>query len=190
MYALTKTSGPFASLVLAAACVAGCTSDPATTADAGDDGADTVVCVVEGGAYPLDTYKDGLVKGGRQGVLNFDLVRADPAPPAQGLNTFMLKVTRADGTPFAGQLQFAPNGRGVYMPIHGHSPSAPIPMIAFDPSQGAFSLTQMNFFMSGLWQVEVYAYDDAGDGGSSSDDASAGTPSVPVDIGVFYFCID
>ena len=194
MYTLKIASGLSLSLAVATACAAGCTTtDPATPADGGDDGSDSVVCVPDGSSYQEQTYEAGLTNPGRHGVLNFELLRADPAPPAQGLNTFQLKVTHStDGSPFTGRLEFAPDGRGVYMPIHGHSPSAPIPMIAFDPSQGVFALSQMNFFMSGLWQVMVDAFDDAGDAdaGPASDDASAGSPAVPTDIGVFYFCID
>lgn len=186
----------FAWLVVAAASSAACTKDPATAEDAGDDGADTVVCIPDGSPYHPLTYAAGLSMPGQHGALSFDLLRADPAPPAQGLNTFTLKVTHMDGTPFTGQLEFAPNGRGVFMPIHMHPPSAPIPMISFDPAQGTFDLTLMNFFMSGLWQVEVYAFDNPGDGdgGADSEDASSGNASTgsgaPTDIGLFYFCID
>ena len=170
----------------------GCTASPATAPDAGDTtAADAVVCAPEGGPYRVDTYAAHMKKAGENGVLTFELVVADPAPPAAlALNAFVLRITHADGTPFTGDLELAP--QGVFMPLHNHGPSSPIPTIAFDPSAETFTLAQMNLFMPGLWRVTVDAYE--GESADASPAAEGGATSIapptPTDVGVFYFCVD
>ena len=78
------------------------------------------------------------------------------------------------------------------MPLHNHGPTAPIPGVAFDASTGTFALTDMNFFMTGLWRVTVNAFEgvDPTDAGAASDDGGSGAAATPTDVGQFYFCIN
>jgi hypothetical protein len=183
-------------LGLASSGLFGCSaSSKATAASAAADPGDTVVCAPEGGPYTVDAYAPNLQKTGENGVLTFELVVADPAPPAaETLNTFVLKITHADGTLFTGQLAFAqPFPQGIFMPLHNHGPSSPIPTITFDASAGTYTLAQMNLFMPGLWRVTVDAYElsSSSEAGAEEDGgAMSVAPPPPEDVGVFYFCVE
>ena len=101
-------------------------------------------------------YEANLKKVGQSDALTFNLVSGAPAPPEQGQNTFVVQVTHADGSPFQGTLVIP--YQGMWMPLHGHgAPNQPI--ISFDTTQNAFVLSDMNFFMLGLWRVELQAFE-------------------------------
>jgi hypothetical protein len=193
------------SVACAAACLSGCTttSPGAVAAGAAADASDMVECVADSGLYAIDTYEPNLQKAGLNGLLMFDLVSTDPAPPEQGEGKFVVKVTHADGSPFHGTLIVAPN-EGVWMPLHGHGADIPA-VITFDAVQSTYTLFPMDFIMVGLWRITLQAFEapDAGEAGPAdsdadptddagpSDDAAAVStvPALPTDTAVFYFCL-
>jgi hypothetical protein len=182
-------------LVFASAAGASCSSkDAATTPDAGFDAGsvgDTVECAGDASPYPVDVYEANLKKVGQSSALTFNLVSSTPAPPEQGENTFVVQVTHADGSPFQGTLVIP--YQGMWMPLHGHgAPSQPI--ISFDPVQNAFVLSDMDFFMLGLWRLELQAFEaapssEAGSSDAGADDATTSAPATPTDTATFYFCL-
>jgi hypothetical protein len=138
----------------------------------------TVDCASEPG---VDSYAPGLQKSGANGLYGFELVSSTPAPPALNDNTFVLRVTDANGDPLSGQLSAA-----LDMPEHGHS-SPETPVISFDPSSGNFTLDPMDLFMVGLWRFTFTFTPDA----SSVDGAAGAAGDAPAtDSAVFEFCVD
>ncbi|MDP9002165.1 MAG: FixH family protein [Myxococcota bacterium] len=165
-------------LSVAVTCALGCTAS-----HEGDSGSaralGTVTCEAEGGAYPIDSYAPHLTKVGHMGALSFELVQSNPAPPGQGDNTFTVKITRSDNTPFGGKLYVDPY-KGVFMPLHGHAASV-VPTITFDPTRNTYTLIPMDLFMPGLWRVTLEAFDTTG--------TDADAARSPTDVAVFYFCV-
>ena len=92
-------------------------------------------------------------------------------------------------SPFQGSLVIP--YEGMWMPLHGHgAPSQPT--ITFDTGQNAFVLSGMNFFMLGLWRIELQAFEttDPSEAGADADaDAAASAPVTPTDAATFYFCL-
>ena len=175
------------SLAVAAAGLVACSAAAPAAGDAGASG--TITCVPESGPYQVDTYSADMKRTGENGILSFELVRSDPAPPALGNNTFVVKISRADGSPFTGDLYIDPRS-GVFMPLHGHGASV-LPVVTFDPASGTSTLTPMDLFMPGLWRItlqgdEAAASSEAGIAG----DGGMQVAQSAVDIGVFYFCVE
>jgi hypothetical protein len=161
---------------------------PDADVDAGSVG-DTVECAGDASPYPVDTYGANLKKVGESGVLAFNLVSSVPGPPEQGENTFVVQVTHADGSPFEGTLSIP--YQGMWMPLHGHgAPSQPV--ISFDPTQNAFVLSDMDFFMLGLWRIQLQAFEATASSEAGSDgegDAAPSATTTPTDAAIFYFCL-
>lgn len=147
------------SLMFLASCS---TSDgDAPTPSASAEGGTTVTCESE----PRDVYVADLEKPGKQGFFKFVLVQSDPAPPARGRNSWVLKILDAGGKPVSG----ARIGVDAFMPSHGHgSPTVP----AITPAGDGYAIGPISLFMPGLWEVTL----DAAVGGIS-------------DSVVFRFCI-
>jgi hypothetical protein len=165
----------------------------ATVAGNGSVAGDTVECVGDAGPYAIDAYEPNLKKAGQNGVLTFEIVSSDPAPPEQGDDTFVVKVTHADGTAFHGTLVLPTEG--LWMPLNGHGPTIPA-VITYDASQDTFTLAPVNLFMLGLWRVTLQAIEnpdanegDAAEAGTSDDATAPSAPAQPTDAAVFYFCI-
>jgi hypothetical protein len=134
--------------------------------DSGGDGA-----VVNCTADPrVDAYTPNMQKAGQGGVLTFTLLESDPAPPGRGINVLKLKITQ-NGTPITGDLL-----AHLKMPDHGHETSVQ-PVITLDASSATYTINPAYLFMPGVWRIEFDAY-------AGSSDAGA-----PLDIGVFYFCV-
>jgi hypothetical protein len=140
----------------------------------------TVVCATEPG---VDTYAPNLKKPGTSGSYSFELVSSTPAPPALDDNTFVVRVTGADGTPQNGQLTAI-----LDMPEHGHT-SPKTPVITFDANAGAFTLNPMYLFMVGLWRITLTFQADAADGTMASVAGASGVEGG-TDSVVFEFCVN
>ncbi len=136
----------------------------------------TLDCASQAG---VDAYAAGLKKASQSGAFQFELVSSTPAPPAQGDNTFLVRVTAADGTPLTGQLNAT-----LDMPEHGHT-SPKTPVITFDAASGTFSLDPMYLFMVGLWRIAFTFEPDAASGAAGASDAASAA-----DFAVFQFCVD
>jgi hypothetical protein len=160
-----------------------------STASGVADAGGTISCLPDSSSYRVDTYTPHLKKTGDAGVLSFELVRSDPAPPVQGKNTFIVKISRTDGTPFTGTLYIDPYS-GVFMPLHGHGASDH-PVITFDPASETYTLAPMDLFMPGLWRITLQGYEAAAaPEAGGPDDGGADAATSRVDTGVFYFCIE
>lgn len=150
------------SLALLALAV-GCSSPAPATEDAGASDTGTIGCATDPRAQ---TYAPNLQRTGDGAALQFVLLSADPGPPLRGNNTWKVKVLTAAGAPVTGaSLEAAP-----FMPEHGHGPSvAPTTTANAD---GTFTVSDLDFFMPGLWRVTFTA--------------KAGTVT---DTASFFFCV-
>ncbi len=120
----------------------------------------------------VDAFRAGLTKRGLAAALSFEILGAEPSPPAKGNTTLTLAISDTAGLPFEGHLEVTAK-----MPDHGH-PSPVVPVVNFDPDQAQYSISPLDFFMAGVWQVTL----------SAATDSSAG--DAPVDSCSFYFCIE
>ncbi|HEY4102502.1 MAG TPA: hypothetical protein VGM44_01380 [Polyangiaceae bacterium] len=165
----------YCALALCAGCSSGSApkSDAAAASNAGSAGttgpSGAVDCTSEPG---IDGYAPGLSKLGASGLYDFQIVSTTPSPPALNDNTFVVRVTDANGAALAGELSAA-----LDMPEHGHS-SPKTPVITFDATSGNFTLDPMDLFMVGLWRFTFTFMPsaDASDGG--------------MDTGVFELCLE
>lgn len=116
-----------------------------SSAGASDTGtisaAAAAVVISDGGAYRVSVHS------------------APDAAPSRGVNTLRLVFTRvADGTPVSGlELDVLP-----WMPAMGHGTSVK-PSVESGPDPGSYTVTDVNLFMAGLWEIRTTI------GGSASD---------------------
>lgn len=96
-----------------------------------------------------DEFMVGLSKSGASVTVTF--VSADPAPPGMGDNTWMVSLSDPDASVTA----VTP-----YMPDHGHGTPVEAIVNATDP--GEFTITPVNLFMAGLWEVTLDILTGAG----------------------------
>ena len=84
---------------------------------------------------------------------------APDAQPTRGVNTLQMVVTRVgDGAPAVGlELGVVP-----WMPAMGHGASVK-PSVHAEAAPGVFTVTNVNLFMPGLWEIRTTI------GGSASD---------------------
>lgn len=87
---------------------------------------------------------------------------APDAQPTRGVNTLQMVVTRAgDGAPAAGlALEVV-----LWMPAMGHGASVK-PSVHAEAAAGVFTVTNVNLFMPGLWEIRTTI------GGAASDHAT------------------
>ena len=132
--------GPSISSVMAADAATG---GDASVGDASD--IDTTVDVPCDPTYPQ--YHEGMTQ--KAGDLTVKLLSVSPAPPRQQTpNNWALQVVNADGTPATGFAVARPDS---YMLVHNHHGRQP-PQIAMG-ADGNFTLSTIDFFMRGPWQV-------------------------------------
>lgn len=123
-------------------------SSGCSSAGASDPGAisETAAAVVtsDGGSFTISVHS------------------APDAEPTRGVNTLRLVVTRvADGTPASGlALDVVP-----WMPAMGHGTSVK-PAVEPGPDPGSYTVTNVNLFMPGLWEIRTTI------GGPTSDHAA------------------
>lgn len=113
----------------------------------------------------VDVYTANLMKKSASGAYRIVLAKADPGPPAIGVNAWTIRAEDAAGTATpSATLRVLP-----FMPDHGHGTSVKAQISSLP--DGAFSVTPLYFFMGGVWRVEF---------NPAAGDAD------PVD---FYFCV-
>jgi hypothetical protein len=101
------------------------------------------------------------------------LAERAPDPSARGLNQWTIAVTDANGAALSGaQLVFATS-----MPDHGHSSDAPIAPLT--DAQGNLTIAGLNFFMAGVWRIQIDVYP-----------AESASGADPADTVAFMFCIE
>ncbi len=138
------------------------------TTEAGDE--DIISCANDPRAEP---YVPNMSQPGNAGVLTFTLVSASPAPPALGDgNLWTLKVVDANG-------QSVPDVTfsliQTWMPDHGHGST---PGVAMSNGDGTYAISNLYFFMPGLWQITFNAQ------------LPSGADAAPVtDSATFSFCV-
>jgi hypothetical protein len=120
----------------------------------------------------VDHYTANLKKPGQKGLYTFQLSQSDPAPPAKGNNSFVVKIAGADGAAVTGDLRVA-----LRMPDHMHGTSIK-PVVTFDAATQSYTVTPLYLFMAGVWRIELDLY---------AGDPDAGTPT---DTAAFFFCIE
>ena len=162
-------SGLMAVLLLSAgslACSSGSSNEPNET------GASPVT--TDSGTFGCDTdpratsYAANLKKVGIGRTFQFELVSSIPAPPVRGNNAWTLRVLDMAGNPVQGATITSVNPT---MPDHRHGTS--IVATVTPNADGTITVSPLNLFMPGIWQVELQA--------------TAGTATDTVD---FDFCID
>jgi YtkA-like len=95
-------------------------------------------------------YAVGLESKAQDGAVTVRFVDAQPAPPAKGNNIWTVEVLDAHGAPIDG----ATIVTTAYMPDHGHYSSIK-PTSTPTGSPGTYTVTPVNLFMPGIWQVTL-----------------------------------
>jgi hypothetical protein len=99
----------------------------------------------------VSPYDAGLAASSQDGTLRAVLVGAAPAPPSVGMNTWTLSIEDATGAAIAGAtLTIDP-----FMPDHGHG--SPLVPVSTANADGTYTVSQLYFFMAGVWRVGVTA---------------------------------
>lgn len=135
----------------------------------GDD-EEPVNCALETTA---DQFVVGLEKTGANGMLDFQLMSATPAPPARGDNEWILQVRSMNNGVVGAPISNATIYVTPFMPKHGHS--SPVDAVVTPmPTVGEYKLSPVNLWMPGLWETTIEV--DA-------------TPSSSADNVVYRFCL-
>jgi hypothetical protein len=113
--------------------------------DHGHDTEDETACAME---MRDDDYAVGLSKSGMFVTASF--VSADPAPPARGDNTWVLRFVDSDGAALEGlDITATP-----MMPDHGHGTPV-VAVVAPTAVAGEYSIAPVNLFMAGYWEITL-----------------------------------
>lgn len=112
-----------------------CTSDPAT---------EPQVCE---GAF--DPYIPGMTVESSNGTFTIELVSADPDPPDEGDNSWVLRVTDANGPVGGASVSVEP-----WMPAHGHGIN-PSTYLGAPGADGVYTLDPFNLIMPGVWEFNI-----------------------------------
>ena len=146
----------------------------ANAGTSGKDGCEPPLIEAPGGHcyMPIpcpDTLPDftlGLTAEGEEGLYAASIFEASPSPPRKFLNDWVIDLTDADGEPAADAMVIDdpndPEDTRSYMPAHGHDGGRPIIIEAMD-EPGRFSLSEINMFMAGPWEVHLHLTGPAGD---------------------------
>jgi len=119
----------------------------------------------------VDAYAPNMSKPGESGVLTFEIVKSEPAPPMQGNNTFTVKITDQAGTAIAADV------RVDLTMADRNQPTTVDPVVTFDAMTGIYTIAPLSMHLPGVWKV---AFD-------AMMDSDAG---VTADLVTFYFCIE
>lgn len=161
MSRLLRLSVPALSLAGVALCACGGDDDPPADIDAGYD------CTIE---TRDDEYTAGMELVGAKGF-TFRLVSSDPAPPERGDNTWIVEIEDGAGMVDDGTVEVS-----TFMPDHQHAGSVDVAATPDAAVDGRYTLTPVNMWMPGLWEITVEA-------------TPAGGGIAERDFVVFRFCI-
>lgn len=132
--------------------------------DAGDARSEATVSACTNATTPVDTYMPNMAKDGKNKLFTFLLASASPAPPAVGMNTWMVRVLDyQSGQPVPGETMSLPTGMQLfnyphnpYMPTTGMGTSkAPT---VHDNGDGTSTIV-LDLTPHGVWWVFVQAQD-------------------------------
>ncbi|MBX3162527.1 MAG: FixH family protein [Deltaproteobacteria bacterium] len=121
----------------------------------GADADEAVNCA----ALEADTFVVGFQKTGQDGVLDFRIMSATPAPPARNDNAWSVQVNAvAGGAPVENAtIKVTP-----FMPAHGHG-AGKNALVEPGAEPGRYELSPINLWMPGVWETTVRVTSDAGD---------------------------
>lgn len=141
----------------------------ALAACGGDDTEEEVDCSKVTGT---DTFVVGLDKPGANGLLDFKLMSADPAPPARDDNAWVVQISTMDagvvGSPVDGAIMTVTP----FMPSHQHGSPKHVVVSPVAGMTGQYTLTPVNMWMPGVWETTIE------------------TTSPSADKAVYRFCIE
>lgn len=115
-----------------------------------------------------EAYSVGLSSKAAAGGFTVKYLDANPAPPERDLNQWMIEVDDSNGKPVEGAMIDVK----LWMPDHKHGCTA-CPSV-MDMGKGQYQVTEVDFFMPGIWQVTF----------------TVTPPGGTKDAAVFTFCID
>lgn len=164
-----------------AGCVLGCGDGGGSGGDANTSGTSTVADAggaPDGGCAPdetespnglcvknipcgadIPTFKLGLEADGEQGRYTAKIVDAMPAPPKQYRNAWVLDFLDAVGEPAS---DLVIDKVRPWMPSHAHDGRI-VPKVEAAEAPGSFSVTDINMWMPGPWEVQLTVNGSAGD---------------------------
>jgi hypothetical protein len=162
----------FAALSLCVASACSSSKNPSSTSAGADDseagyGNEVVSCQ---GDPRVSASSLPFTLTGAQG-LQVTLDTRSPDPAGRGLNQWTIAVADHAGAPLVGaKVVVLPT-----MPDHGHKSPAPLPPAT--DSAGMSTASGIDFFMAGVWRVEIDVY-------------TAASASAPTDSVAFWYCIE
>jgi hypothetical protein len=134
-----------------------------------DEGEETVDCTK---VTDADEFVVGLQKTGKDGLLDFKLMSADPAPPARDDNTWVVQVSAMQSGVVGAPIDGATLTANPFMPQHQHG--TPIRVTVTPVGQpGQYTLSPVNLWMPGVWETTIRA-----------------TSGDTTDSAVYRFCIN
>jgi hypothetical protein len=138
-------------LLLASLLVSGCGgagAGDASPAELSPHDPDASSCADDPRASP---YAAGMTEQSQAGNFTLKLQTSQPAPPAKGDNTWDIQLVDAAGAPLDGAtIDVVP-----FMPDHGHGTSIDAVVTPADSGGGEYSISRVNLWMPGLWQVTL-----------------------------------
>lgn len=142
------------------------------TACGGDDGTGDDAEVNCSTVMGADTFVVGLEKAGANGMLDYKMMSATPAPPARGDNSWVFQISTMTSGVVGNPLDGASLTVTPFMPAHQHGSPIQVQVSPMtDP--GTYKLEPVNLWMPGVWETTIRAV--------------SGTTSDTV---VYRFCIE
>jgi hypothetical protein len=120
-----------------------------------------------------DTFVVGLDKPGDSGVLDFQMMSADPAPPARDDNTWIVQINSMQSGVVGAPIDGATLAVTPFMPAHQHGSPIRVQITPVAGQPGQYSLSPVNLWMPGVWETTIKA---------TSGDTS--------DTAIYRFCIN
>jgi hypothetical protein len=120
-----------------------------------------------------DTFVVGLDKPGDNGALDFQMMSADPAPPARDDNTWIVQVSSMASGVVGAPIDGATLAVTPFMPAHQHGSPIRTQITPVPGQPGQYSLSPVNLWMPGVWETTIKATS-----GETSDTA------------IYRFCIN
>ena len=137
--------------------------------NSGDDDTDPPVdcSMVQG----TDTFTVPLEHQGANGKIEFQMMSAEPAPPARGDNTWIVQLNSMASGVVGNPIDGATIHVTPFMPAHQHGTPVEV-QIAPAGQPGQYTLSPVNLWMPGVWETTI--------------DVTRGSTT---DRAVYHFCI-
>ncbi len=97
-----------------------------------------------------EVFEPGMEFRTEQGNFYIELVQADPDPPDEGDNDWVVRLTTESGSPVSGgTVVLEP-----WMPAHGHGISPPT-YSGVEGTDGEYTIPTFDLIMPGVWEFEL-----------------------------------